>query len=507
MSRPGKKSGFIEDLDNEVVYRPLPPELLRPATAPAESSLRRSGAIRGPSKADYSLEFRNPATSFEEMNSSQDKGKGKETANSKRSSPVMDELFFCSSPSSQTSTVQDWMNRVSDQVCTLKRTNRVRRKVKDLIRRLQTLWLDEDENPEALPSEQDASQLVSATETETSSNTRPTSDWKALLIWNHDSIRNLMKLLKLWALHGVPASEMGLFLESMLYRHDEHMHHKLTQLIDANETYAEITRLVMQHYQIRDDDKTPLWLNVDPGDANYRPSDKQREMNNSQIQREKLRKRQEASQRKVSTYPNGVGHQPFYHVPAPRPARPMNWPLFLGDLKPGQSLEGNEEDECGEEGSTRRRFGEDFILLGSVKAKKTIVFEQPSCLAQPMSSELVSPTQTDLEQQQNGKDIPYRRVSSHSRTKSAVNCTSTNNNNTETEANSPQPHSTKSGQPGTSRTGPTASDSQSRPSARNPSRAPVSASAFIEHIIDATCEPLCAMDFDNGTDTRGRMFL
>ncbi|KAJ5812099.1 hypothetical protein N7474_008400 [Penicillium riverlandense] len=506
MSRPGKKSRFIDDLDNEVVYRPLPPALLRPATAPAESYLWRSGAVRRSSKAVPSSGIRNPATSFEEMNGSQDKNEGKEADNSKRSSPIMDELFFCSSPSSQASTIQDWTNRDSDQVCTLKLTNRVRRKAKDLIKRLQTLWLDENESPEAPPSEQDASQLIRATETETGSSMRPTSDWKALLIWNHDSIRNLMKLLKLWALHGVPASEMGLFLESMLYQHDEHMHHKLTQLVDANETYAEIARTVMQHYQIRDDDKTPLWLTVDPGDANYRPRDKQQQVNSSRIMREKLRKRQEASQQKVSTNHNGAGHQPWYHIPAPRPARPINWPLFLSDLKLGHSLEGNDEDVCGGEGGIHRRFDEDFIRLGRVKAKKTVIVEQPSSLAQPMSAELINPTQTDLEQQQNRKGNPNRRVSSYSQTKSAVNGTSKNNDNAETEANSSQPHSTKSSQPGPSGTDSTASDSQSCPSARNPPRAPVPASAFIEHIIDATCEQLSAMDFHDGTDSR-RMFL
>ncbi|CAL5873734.1 uncharacterized protein PFLUO_LOCUS8016 [Penicillium psychrofluorescens] len=421
------------------------------------------------------------------MNDSQDKDNGKETDNNKRSSPITDELFFCSSPSSQASTVQDWMNRDSDQ----------------------TLWLDEDESPESPPSERDTSQLVRAAETETDFNSRSTSDWKALLIWNHDSIRNLMKLLKLWALHGVPASEMGLFLESILYQHDEHMHHKLTQSVDANETYAEIACLVMQHYQIRDDDKMPLWLNVDPGDANYRPLDKQWEMNNSTIQREKPRKRQETSQRKVSTNPNGIGRRPYSHIPAPRPARPTNWPLFLSDLQLGHSLEGNDEDEYGEEGSTRRRFGEDFIRLGSVKTNKAVIFEQSRFLAQPMSAELVSPTQADLEQQQNGKDIPHPRVPFNSQPKSAVHGTSTNHDNAETETNPSQPHShsTKTDQPGPSGTDHNVSDSQSRRSARNPPRAPVPASAFIENVINATCEQLSAMDFHDGTDTKGRMFL
>ncbi|KAJ5610510.1 Lipopolysaccharide-modifying protein [Penicillium lagena] len=441
------------------------------------------------------------------MNDSQGKEKGEEAGSSKRSSPVMDELFFHSSPTSQASTVQDWVNRESNQVRILKRTNGVRRRAKDLIKRLQTLWIDEDEIPEAPPSGQDASQLVRATETDTSSNTRLTSDWKALLVWNHDSIGDLMRLLKLWALHGVPACDMGLFLESMLYQHDEQMHHKLTQLVDANETYAEIARFVMQHYQIRDDDKMPLWLNIDLGDANYRPRDRQREMNNSLIQREKLRERQEASQPKLSTNPKEVGHQPCYHIPAPRPARPIDWPLFLSDLKLSHSLEGNDEDERGEEGSTRRSFDESFIHLSSINPKKTVISKQPRSLAQSMSAELVSPAKTDVEQQQTGKDVPHRGVSSHPETKSAFNGTSTNNDDSKTEAYSSQPHSPRSGQLGTSGADSSASGSQSSPSARNPPRAAVLASAFIEHITDATCEQLSAMDVYEGIDTKGRMFL
>ncbi|KAJ5631492.1 Lipopolysaccharide-modifying protein [Penicillium longicatenatum] len=87
----------------------------------------------------------------------------------------------------------------------------------------------------------------------------PKRCWKDELIWDLDGVRNLRDLLILWIDSGVTASNIGCFLENVLYDRDEHLDGRLTRMVNNHETHTQIALDLLKHYQARDEAGKPLW--------------------------------------------------------------------------------------------------------------------------------------------------------------------------------------------------------------------------------------------------------
>ncbi|KAJ6106896.1 Lipopolysaccharide-modifying protein [Penicillium capsulatum] len=97
-------------------------------------------------------------------------------------------------------------------------------------------------------------------------------DWRDTLTWDLTGVLQLRRLLALWAEYKVPASDMGLFLVKVLYERDGHLGNRLMRMVYCNESYTNIALDIMRHYQVRGSDGQPLWMALDLGEVELRPS-------------------------------------------------------------------------------------------------------------------------------------------------------------------------------------------------------------------------------------------
>ncbi|KAJ5895205.1 hypothetical protein N7495_006896 [Penicillium taxi] len=165
--------------------------------------------------------------------------------------------------------------------------------------------------------------------------------WEELLVWDLNSIQKLRELILIWVQAEVSASNIGEFLQQVLYRRDEHLNYRLTKMVDNGATHAEIAHTIMQHYQIRDHNDKPLWVDV-----------KLQSPSSGDTGKPKARH---------------SGHEEPWS-PTSAPVRPTQWPLFLQDLNIDSSVENfcEESDERDDESSRPRRsinFGEEDIPI------------------------------------------------------------------------------------------------------------------------------------------------
>ncbi|KAJ5892750.1 hypothetical protein N7504_009441 [Penicillium tannophilum] len=143
----------------------------------------------------------------------------------------------------------------------------------------------------------------------------PSRGWKDELTWDLDGVRALRELLTQWISLGVTASDIGGFLESVLYNRDEHLSGRLTRMVNNHETHTEIALDLLKHYQIRDDAGQPLW-----------------DLKGSQLESE------------PSQTPK---RDTWYQVPAPKPLRTFKKPYFMHDVDPIPDIEDASERPSG----------------------------------------------------------------------------------------------------------------------------------------------------------------
>ncbi|KAJ5090680.1 Lipopolysaccharide-modifying protein [Penicillium argentinense] len=93
------------------------------------------------------------------------------------------------------------------------------------------------------------------------------------MIWNYNRGIMLMQLIRWWVEKNVTSSQMGVFLVQMLYGTDSHMNHRVTDMVDNREPYANIAKAVVEYDQIRDRYKRPLWIGLNPRDSCLCPID------------------------------------------------------------------------------------------------------------------------------------------------------------------------------------------------------------------------------------------
>ncbi|KAJ5810288.1 Lipopolysaccharide-modifying protein [Penicillium pulvis] len=184
----------------------------------------------------------------------------------------------------------------------------------------------------------------------------PNRGWKDELTWDLDGVRALRELLTQWISLGVTASDIGAFLESVLYNRDEHLSGRLTRMVNDHETHTEIALDLLKHYQIRDDASQPLWelkgsqlgnkysLSGEPSTPNiHRPSQPSEPSSKTRPKRPKIRVPflfRVASKPISEPEPSQPSKcDTWYQVPAPKPLRTFKKPYFMNDMEPSPDIE------------------------------------------------------------------------------------------------------------------------------------------------------------------------
>ncbi|KAJ5109000.1 Lipopolysaccharide-modifying protein [Penicillium angulare] len=163
---------------------------------------------------------------------------------------------------------------------------------------------------------------------------KKTDKWKDELVWNLDNISSLRQLLKQWVHLGVTISNIGQFLENVLYKRDDHLDGRLTQMVDTHRTYTCIALDILKYYQIRDDNGNPLWkfTTTQLGDRYARakqPQDTLPESRKVYLQ-SSCHLTSTSTQRRTVDKADEADNS-WYQIPAPKPLRPFQKPSFLGD--------------------------------------------------------------------------------------------------------------------------------------------------------------------------------
>ncbi|KAJ5632404.1 hypothetical protein N7490_008743 [Penicillium lividum] len=174
--------------------------------------------------------------------------------------------------------------------------------------------------------------------------------WTDVVVWDLDDVRNLREILTMWVIMGVTASNIGEFLESVLYNRDEHLDSRLTQMTNNQEPHINIALALLKHYQIRDEENKPLWEIKDSqlGDktscsGKHRPESSEPSEPSSSSKKARPKRprisipnifrtpsRTEATKREQPQTPTPKRNS-WYQVPAPKPLRPFKKPYFLHD--------------------------------------------------------------------------------------------------------------------------------------------------------------------------------
>ncbi|KAJ5935223.1 Lipopolysaccharide-modifying protein [Penicillium verhagenii] len=210
--------------------------------------------------------------------------------------------------------------------------------------------------------------------------------WKNDLTWDLDTVQALHELLAQWTALGVTASHMGVFLEAVLYKQDEHLAGHVTQMVECHAPHFKLALDLLKHYQIRDATGKPLWdldqsqYGDEDSRAGYtRPPNSARTPNaplptsptssgpstrqstssepggKSRPSRPKIKITLPFFRRSSPAPPSTEPQQTeevkrnswYYHVPAPKPLRIFKQPSFMNDVEPSPEVDTPGEDVSG----------------------------------------------------------------------------------------------------------------------------------------------------------------
>lgn len=193
----------------------------------------------------------------------------------------------------------------------------------------------------------------------------------------------LRNILRIWVEGNMPADEIGGFLVSCLYNCDDHLDNRVTRMVDNDETYAQIARVLVEYFQIRDDEDKPLWTEMIPGDLYRRPGDSPSD-DDEEI---------EDSAYETDT---DIEEDDMFDFAASEPLVPAPKLCFLSDLLSAAPFDPDfmtdDEDECPLGGINR--FKQDGItLLGN--AEHSVHIATPQNLTEAMTAELITPMDSD----------------------------------------------------------------------------------------------------------------
>jgi hypothetical protein len=200
------------------------------------------------------------------------------------------------------------------------------------------------------------------------------------LIWDLDGVRNLRELLTLWIDSGVTASNIGCFLENVLYDRDEHLDGRLTRMVNNHETHTQIALDLLKHYQVRDETGKPLWEpkasqlgNKHSRSGQPSTSSTPSTLNNPNEPSDKARtKRPKITVplffRTLSKPPSEPEptqtpkRNPWYQVPAPKPLSTLQKPYFMNEFEPIREIE-EVSDEFSGKACWSFNISEDLTML------------------------------------------------------------------------------------------------------------------------------------------------
>lgn len=200
--------------------------------------------------------------------------------------------------------------------------------------------------------------------------------WQDAVEWDLERVGQLRDILRIWVEGNIPADEIGDFLVSCLYNCDDHLDNRVTRMVDDHETYAHIARVLVEYFQIRDDDDKPLWTKMIPGDLYRRPGKCLGEEKNGY---------------KAVGVDTVIKEGPSFYMTAPEPVHPVRWPLFLSDLK----VHHFSPESMTDEESDYEPWIEDEDLARLGNAEHRVQIETPQNLTEATTAEMIIPTESD----------------------------------------------------------------------------------------------------------------
>ncbi|KAJ5949166.1 hypothetical protein N7454_000750 [Penicillium verhagenii] len=239
-------------------------------------------------------------------------------------------------------------------------------------------------------------------------------DWKNDLTWDLDTVQALRELLTQWTALGVTASHMGVFLEAVLYKQDEHLAGHVTQMVEFHAPHFMLALDLLKHYQIRDATGKPLWDldhsqygDVESRAGYVRSQNSARTPDPSRLPtsptspgpnppRPKIKITlpffRRSSPARPSTEPQQTEELKrnswYYHVPAPKPLRVLKQPSFMNDVEPSPEV-----DTPGEGGSGTVSWSfnisEDLTMLSI--AERRALMANTGALPPSFAAEIIDP--------------------------------------------------------------------------------------------------------------------
>lgn len=210
-------------------------------------------------------------------------------------------------------------------------------------------------------------------------------DWRDTLVWDLNGVLHLRRLLVLWAECKVPASDIGLFLVKVLYERDEHLGNRLTRMVNLDESYSNVALGIMKHYQIRDSDDQPMWMTLDLGEVDLRPS------GNSSA----------GSSRSISVPTLTTGYtgsettrQSFHTASTSSVDLPPRWPFYMSGADLEDFFLNNGPETSDDELS--RRAPDKVVSLRSPSSitKLQVVMASSNPVPEPIAGDMIDPDQS-----------------------------------------------------------------------------------------------------------------
>lgn len=148
-------------------------------------------------------------------------------------------------------------------------------------------------------------------------------------------------------------------------------------MVDDCQTYAHIAYVLVEYFQIRDDEDRPLWMQIKSGDSNRRPG---LDANNQICKLD----------RRTNPGDSDTDNSQIMHVIAPRPARPVRWPLFLRNLNPEHLSDPLLDEESLQQSSQVPMHRDELSLVDS--AERKVLIETPKSQPDFLTAERITPT-------------------------------------------------------------------------------------------------------------------
>lgn len=240
-----------------------------------------------------------------------------------------------------------------------------------------TAHLYNNKDPTEEEDDEKLSNSYSDGNNDTDSDSETSQHWHDALEWNLDRVGQLRDILRIWVEGDIPADEIGDFLVSCLYRRDGHLGHRLTRMVDERETNAHIARVLIDCFQIRDDDDEPLWTQIRPGNLQRRPG-YIHDVDADELQVCESECRADDSPSRVDAHVHVCTEKTAMvsHIVSPQPVRPIRWPLLLEDFEPEyliqQTVNGGKIQDEGEMISMRYSKQNGLAILGNAERRALV---------------------------------------------------------------------------------------------------------------------------------------